>query len=169
MIKDYDIIKTKNLEVISDAFDNLEVKRIRNYKEDFSPFSMVGPLRRLNTRIYKMDIFDIVLSLSKKEQELWNEIRERSDPEYGLAVMDHFESYNKTQMNMLYRRLSSLKAADLVRKVIPFENIQSPLAIEKPRPIIPKKHSYMINPEHIKPYQYSAAKYIWNQLNVSED
>lgn len=161
---DYDVTKTKRLEVITDGFDNLEVKRIRRFKEDFSPFSMVGPLRRLNTRKYYMDIFDIVISLSKKEQELWNEIREKSDPEFGLSVMEHFEDYNKTQMNMLYRRLSSLRSAGLIRKVIPFENIQTPLAVEKPRPVIPKKHSYMINPEHIKPYQYAAAKYIWEQL-----
>lgn len=161
---DYDVTKTKKLQVIAGEFDKLEVKRIRKNKEDFSPFSMVGPLRRANTRRRYMDIFDIVISLSKKEQELWNEIRERSDSEFGLSVMSHFEDYNKTQMNMLYRRLSSLKAAGLVLKVIPFDPLRTPLAVEKPKSVIPKKHSYMINPEHIKPFQYSAAQHIWKQL-----
>ena len=118
-----------------------------------------------------MDIFDLILSVPRNTGLLFNEIKERSDPELGIAVMSQFEKYDKSKMGTTYQRLASLQKIGLIRKIIPFELPVEELSQLKTPFIKPEKFSYMINPHLLKPYKHSLASQIWNLLPgyVKED
>ena len=133
-------------------------------KENYAPFGMIGPYRRNNSRKTYMDIFDLILSVPRSTGLLFNEIKENSDPELGIAVMRQFESYDKSKMGTTYQRLAALQKAGLIRKIIPFELPVEELSQLKTPFIAPEKFSYMINPHLLKPYKYSLAVQIWDLL-----
>lgn len=144
----------------------LQKKQI--FQEKYSPYSMIGKCKRLDTRIQYMDIFDRLLAVSKKAAQLWNEIKENSDKDTNIAVMHSFNNLDKSTMGTTYRRLVELKEQNLIRKVIPFELPTEDLPMLKSLPAIPEMHSYMINPYLLKPWKYELAKQIWDLIEPKE-
>jgi len=169
MINNYNA-ETTELTVTPGLQDELTVTIKKKYAEDYSPFAMIGPVNRKNTRKPRMDIFKRLTLVSKKEFLLWDEIKEKSDPELGMAVMSRFE--DDDNISNLYRRLANLKKAGLIRKVTSFEIPPEEMKffLSGGSTIFePEKFTYMINPELLKPFQYSLAKKIWNQLEEKQN
>jgi len=139
------------------------------YKNDFGAFTPIGVLKSSTTRISYMDLLDLIISLSKKEQELFNEIKNNSDRNLRIASMDHWENLDKSVQGILYQRLVTIKAVGLIRKIypmaIPKEMHDSALTARIVNILTkPGKFSFIINPNYIKAFEVNSAKAIWNQL-----
>ena len=115
-----------------------------------------------------MDIFDRLAVISKSATILFNDIKLKSDPKLGIAVMEVFENYDKVKMRSTYKRLSELRKIDLIQKIkkvrIKDPNIQDLDTLTIPT----EKHSYMINPHLLKPKKYTYASSLWEALKKAD-
>ena len=159
------IEKIEAINFLPEEGKRYKIETEKDFKENYAPFGMIGPYKRNNARKQYMDIFDLLLSLPKSTALLFNEIKENSDKDLGIAVMTMFEDYPKSKMGTTYRRLAKLREINLVKKVVPIELPQDQLSGFKPNSITPEKYSYMINPYQLKPWKYELAKEIWERIN----
>jgi len=156
--------KGNTISFYADADDEFIVKKFKIYKEKYKPYNMVGPLNRKDSRKSKMDIFEILATLSKAEINLFNEIKSNALSDTGIAVMNSF--IDQPNMENIYRRLNKLIEADLIRKMIPIENPDPEVEELKSDLLTPEKYSYMINPYLILPWKFNLAKQIWDLLVI---
>jgi hypothetical protein len=133
-----------------------KVKSSIKFKDNYSPFSMVGQLRHQNTRKNYMDIFDKLNTVSKSALNVFNQIKLNLNAQIGIATMPEWADYNPTQRRELNRRLTELREADIVIKLRPI-----------PELLKPAKFSYMVNPYLMIPWKYTEAKKLWKAVKAT--
>jgi len=99
------IEKADTLHFNSSKDQSFKVTTEEKFRNNFGAFTAVLTLKSLTTRIHYMDAYDIVISLSKKEQEVFQEIKNFSDRDLRIAAMDHWENLDKSVQGTLYQRL----------------------------------------------------------------
>jgi len=133
-----------------------KVKSTRKFKDNYAPFSMVGELRKQNTRKNYMDIFDRLNTVSKSALNVFNQIKLNLDPKIGIATMSDWADYTPNQRRELNRRLAELRKVDLVLKLRSVDGL-----------LKPAKYSYMVNPYLMIPKEYTEAKELWAAVKAT--
>lgn len=131
------------------------LKQERAYKEDFSPFSMISPIHTIDNKT-ELDIFDLLVQLSKGAFKLFIELKSRMAFEDNLLRYPK-NGWTRSQQVMFGKLLKELVELNIVKRVknTPYLNSIGPVF---------KKHSFMINPHLIKCRKYTHAKQVWENL-----
>ena len=162
--------KADSLYFNSNKDQSFKVITEEKFRNNFGAFTAVSTVQSLTTRIPYMDIFDIIILLSKKEQLVFQEIKNHSDRNLRIAAMDHWENLDKSLQGTLYQRLAHIKEVGLIRKIhaisIP-KDMQDKAITARIVNLLtnPGKFTFIINPELIKGFEINSARAIWNQLD----
>jgi hypothetical protein len=154
--------KGNTVSFYAESDEEFIVKKTKFYKEKYHPYTMIGSLNRKDSRKGKMDIFEILTTLSKAEIILFNDIKSNALSDTGIAVMHHFVDHPNIENT--YRRLNKLIDANLIRKMISIENPAPEVESLKSNLMTPEKYTYMINPYLIIPWKFNLAKQIWDLI-----
>jgi len=114
-----------------------------------------------NGQFFNEDLLSIMINLSKKSKELFNELR-NVNLELNIVTLADIDKLSKNEQASLNKSLRQLKKINLFRKVIPFELYNSEL---NKVTHLPEKYTYMINPHLLKPWKFSLATQIWDLIN----
>ena len=129
------------------------------YPERLSRFDRVIPFNQKTTRKFKMDLLDLITSVSKSAAILFNQLKENTDPTTNIATMTSFTELTDTQMRPINRKLAELKKATLAIKLPPTITIPSEHEDLKSITLSYNAYSYMINPHIIYPRNYNKGDY----------
>jgi len=166
--------KADTLYFNSNKDQSFKITTEEKFRNNFGAFTAVLTLKSLTTRIHYMDAYDIVISLSKKEQEIFQEIKNFSDRDLRIAAMDHWEDLDKSIQGALYQRLAHIKEVGLIRKIhkmpIP-KGMQDKALTARVVNLLtnPGKFTFIINPAIIMGFEVNSARAIWNQLEEKQN
>ena len=136
-----------------DLGNNEIVRRKREFKEDFSPFSMIGVIRdMINKNRTPEDIFDILGTVSRSAYNFFLELKLQRNP---VTNMCHYPTDTFTPSERVLAR-------GYIRELVKVNVIVKAKTYDTSRPV--KKYTYMLNPFMIKCKEYSRAQEVWGVL-----
>jgi len=145
----------KSLTINADDDSYLETKRKRIYKDDRSPFSIMGPTRNKKARRFKMGLNDKLITVSRAAEILYvTELSFKVDENTGVVTMKEWEKLDASKLRSVYRKIAELRDAEILVDIKPIEG-----KIHKP-----PKFTYLLNPYYTKPKEYVQAKRAWELL-----
>ena len=131
----------------ADSNTELVITTKRVYKQNYSPFSMMGPINK------GRDLIDCIVGLNRGPRYLFQELKEMMCLNNNIAVMTHWKELPENKKRMIKLHCTELKKAELILKVTAIGNLPKP-----------KPFTYMINPHLIKPEDYAGASLLWETL-----
>ena len=129
----------------------LVVSEKATYKENYFPFSMMGPLHREER---KMDLIDRLHSVSRGAFGIFRDIKNRSTEDYNFATLKELAELTDNQKRAFRSGIAELRKMELVVRA---KN-------RDPQVVVPK-NTYMMNPYYIKCWKYTKAKELWSLYN----
>jgi len=123
----------------------IEIKQLYTHR---SPFSMTMRFNMLQSQTNKPDILDLMAKMTRKEAELFIQIKNKLNYRTNVAVVD-FGELCTSQKTELSRHLSTLVKMDLVKRIK-----------------VNTQRVYMINPKYIIPpdSDLKAVTEAWNAV-----